>query len=86
MARLCLGLSYLREHKFKHSYQDSFDPLCNSSYNVKITVHFFLHYSLFANESSTLFRTLQNLDNKLIEKTDSLLINILIFGKESLNK
>ena len=27
MTRLCLGLIHLREHKFKHSFQDSINPL-----------------------------------------------------------
>ena len=28
LARLRLGLSHLREHKFKHSFQDCLNPLC----------------------------------------------------------
>ena len=27
--RLRLGLSYFREHKFKHGFQDTINPLCN---------------------------------------------------------
>ena len=33
----------------------------------------------------TLFSTLPNLDSKLFENTDSLMRNILLFGKDSLN-
>ena len=29
ITRLGLGLSHLREHKFKHSFQDSLNPFCN---------------------------------------------------------
>ena len=29
ITRLRLGLSHLREHKFKHSFQDTLNPLCN---------------------------------------------------------
>ena len=29
ITRLRLGLSHLREHKFKHSFQDTINPLCN---------------------------------------------------------
>ena len=43
VTRLCLGLSHLREHKFKHNFQDSIKPLCNCGYEVESTVHFFLN-------------------------------------------
>ena len=59
VARLHLGLSHLREHKFKHSLPDLINSLCNCSYEVESTVHFFLHCILFTNERSTLFSTLR---------------------------
>ena len=86
MTRLRLGSSHLREHKLKHSFQDSINPLRNCRYEGEFTSHFFLHCPLFANERSTLFNSLRNLDSKLFENTDSFLTNILLFGKESLNK
>ena len=85
MTRLRLDLSHLCEHKFKHSFQDSINPLWNYGYEVESTVHFFLDCPLFTNERSTLFSTLRNLDSKRFDNTDSLLTNILLFGKESLN-
>ena len=79
MTRLRLGLSHLREQKSKDSFQDLMNPLCKSGYKVESAVHFFLHCPLFANERSTLFSTLRNLDSKLFENIDSLLTNILLF-------
>ena len=35
LARLCLGLSHLRERKFKHSFQDCLNPLCLCSMKLK---------------------------------------------------
>ena len=43
LTRLRLGLSHLREHKFKHSFQDSLNPLCKCGFDVKSTSHFLLH-------------------------------------------
>ena len=65
MTRLPLGLSHLREHRFKYSFQDSVNSLCNSGYEVESAVHIFIHCPLFTNERSTLFSTLGNLDSKL---------------------
>ena len=38
-----LGLSLLREHKFKHSFQDALNPFCNCGYEIETTAHFPLH-------------------------------------------
>ena len=85
MKRLRLGLNHLREHKFKHSFQNSINPLCNCGYEVESTAQFFLHCPLFTNEIRTLFNTLRNLDSRLFDNTDSLLTNILLFDKQSRN-
>ena len=55
--RFCLGLIHLREQKFKHSFEDSINPLCKCDYKVESTIHFFLHCPLFTNEIATLFST-----------------------------
>ena len=43
ITRIRLGLSHLREHKFKHSLQDTLNPICNCVNDVKSGIHFFLH-------------------------------------------
>ena len=43
VTRLRLVLSHLREHRSKHSFQDSINPLCSCSLDVESTVHCFLH-------------------------------------------
>ena len=40
VTRLRLGLSHLREHRFKHSFQDSINLLCSSSSDVESTIHY----------------------------------------------
>ena len=42
LTRLRLSLSYLREHKFNHNFQDTIDPLCSCSLESESTTHFFL--------------------------------------------
>ena len=45
--RLRLRLSHFREHRFKHSFQDSTNPLCNCGCDVESTIHFFLCCKFF---------------------------------------
>ena len=35
ITRLRLGLSHLREHKFKHSFQDTLNPLCKCGQDME---------------------------------------------------
>ena len=37
LTRIRLGLSQLREHKFKRSFHDTFNPLCSCGKEVKTT-------------------------------------------------
>ena len=77
MTRLHLGLSHLCEHKFKHSFQNLINPLCNCDYEAEFTVQFFLHFPLFIDERSTLFNFLGNLNSKLCSPLGNL--NIKLF-------
>ena len=83
VTRLRLGLSYLREHKFKHSFQDSINPLCSCSLDVESTIHYFLHCPQFTIERHTLLNTIGQIDNKLLDSIESNLIQHLLFGDPS---
>ena len=80
LSRLRLGLSHLREHKFKHSFEDTTSPLCSCNMDIETTAHYFLHCPLFFNERGTLLSTIRLIESKLLENTDSNLVNLLLFG------
>ena len=83
LTRLRLGLSHLREHKFKHSFQDSLNPLCKCGAEVELTTHFLLHCPIYNNDRSSLLSTIRNIDCKLLEITDSSLTQTLLYGNPS---
>ena len=83
LTRLRLGLSHLREHKFKHSFQDSLNPLCKCGAEVESTTHFLLHCPIYNNDRSSLLSTIRNIDCKLLEITDSSLTHTLLYGNPS---
>ena len=58
ITRLRLGLSHLRFHKFKHSIQDTLNPICSCG-TVKTTVHYLFHCPNFSNERLTFFNKLR---------------------------
>ena len=85
ITKLRLGLSHLREHKFKHGFQDMLNPLCSCGNDVESTEHFLLHCPQFVNERRTLLSTLDNLNCSLLENTSKVLTQILLFGNTSLS-
>ena len=46
ITRLPIGLNHLRFCKFKQSFQDTLNPICNCG-NVEATVHYLIHYPNF---------------------------------------
>ena len=67
ITRLRLGLSHLREHKFKHSFQDSLNSFCSCGLNIESTAHFLLHCPTYIIEKRTLLSTLVNIDSNLLD-------------------
>ena len=83
ITRLRVGLSHLGEHKLKHNFQDSINPLCNYAHDIESTTHFLLHCPLFVNERSTFFSTLSSLDCNLVDNTNCTVTQTLRFGNTS---
>ena len=49
-----LGLSYLREHKFKYSFQDSLNSFCDYGCEIETTAYFPLNCPQLSTERNTL--------------------------------
>ena len=78
LTRIYLGLSHLREHKFKHSFQDTLNPFCSCGLDVETNTHFFLYSSLFSNQRFTLLSTVNDIDSSLRNTNDTILTHILL--------
>ena len=60
-------------HKFKHSFQDSLNPLCLCSPDIESTIHYFQNCPLFINCKHSI--VINEIDNKLLNDTDSNIFN-----------
>ena len=54
LARLRIDLDHLREHKFKHSFLDTLNPICTCGFDIETLNHFFLQCPRFTNERQNL--------------------------------
>ena len=86
ITRLPLSLSHLRQHKFKHSFQDSLNPFCSCGLDIESTAHFILHCPTYITERRTLLSAIENIDNNLLHLCEPVLIKTLYFGCNSLDK
>ena len=62
LTRLRMSFSHLREHKFKHNFQNTLETFCNCPLDIETTAHFFLHCHNCMNQRQTLLAILYLLE------------------------
>ena len=78
---LRLGLSHLREHKFKDSFQDSLNSFCSCGKGeVETSSHYLLYCSNYSEERLTLLNTIKNIDMSILQQSDSKFTTVLLFS------
>ena len=68
LTRLSLGLRHLHEHKSRHCFQDTLNPLCECGKDIESRMHFFLHCNNFLIPRQTLFQKIRNIDDNIYLK------------------
>ena len=62
-----VGFSHLKEHKFRHNFQDTINPFCDCSTNsIDTTEHYLLQCSNHLTQRSRLFDDLNKAFTSLI--------------------
>ena len=82
LTRLRLGLSPLHEHKFRHCFQDTLNPLCECAKDIESTMHFFLHCTNFLIPRQTLFHKIRNIDNNILSQSQTQLTQTFLYGNQ----
>ena len=80
LARLTLGFSHLRYHKFKHGFLYALDPLCSCSTAVENTVHYFLHCSNFSTARNTFLDEIAIVDRSIIDQGEIKITETFLYG------
>ena len=79
LTRLRLDLSHLREHKFRHNFNDTIDSFCLCSTNcLETTGHFLFHFHIYASFPFNHFDNLR--DNNILSLP---LHNFFLYGSEN---
>ena len=85
LTRPRIGFSHLKEHKFKHNFQDSVDPLCSCGNDIESTVHFFLHCPNFTTQRQTLLNKLKSVDASVMAENEISVVKTILFGRSDFN-
>ena len=80
LIRLRIGLSYLREYKWRHNFQDSLDPFFNCGRHVETIIHFLLPCSNYSNQRKALFDKFGNIKPSLLNQNDATVVETFLFG------
>ena len=83
--KLLTRLRHLREHKFKHGFLDSLNPICSCGQNIETSTPFFLHCSDYSNERLTFLNIIRNIDGKILYKNDLKVTETLLYDDSSLD-
>ena len=83
LTRLRLDLSPLHEHKFRHCFQDTLNPLCECAKDIESTMHFVLHCTNFLIPRQTLFQKIRNIDNNILSQCETQLTQTLLYGNQN---
>ena len=85
ITRLRLGLSHLREHKFRHNFQDAFNPICSCGDDIETTTHDLIHSPIYLDESRTLLDNLESIGENIYNENDSQISELRLIGVSSHN-
>ena len=85
MTRLRLRFSHLNEHKFRHGFLDTLNPLCNCSLEVEHNEHFFQRCLNFENARRSLFIDIPSINSSFKNLNSHLKVELLLFGDSKLS-
>lgn len=81
LTRLRVGFSHLKEHKFRHNFQDTTDPFCECrTGDIEDTQHYLLHCPNYSPQRLVLFNDLFNLSVHFSPYKCGMLLRLFLYG------
>ena len=78
--RLRLHFSHLNEHKFRHYFRGTIDPMCICGLEPKTTLHYLLRCNLYSDLRTELLNDICTLNSTLKNLSHEKRLNILLYG------
>ena len=85
LTRLRQGLSHLGDHKFRHCFQDTLNPLCDYGNDTETITQFFLRCPRFHTPRQTLLNNIRNINEQILSQGEDQLIQTFLYGNPNCN-
>ena len=85
MTWLRLGFSHLNEHRFRHNFENSANPLCSYSLVAEDTLLYLLHYHHFNQHRLDLKNSVKSVLANFESLSDNIKKEILLYGDSRLD-
>ena len=86
LTRLQVNFSQLLEHKFKHSFQYTINPICTCSLEAEMTNYFIFHCPYYENERHIILASICSTKSSILHQNDNNVVKTLLYGIDSLSK
>ena len=63
------------------NFQDTDNPICNCGEDIETSSDYFLHRPVYSNIRLTLLNVINNIDTRILERNDSEIIKLSLYGK-----
>ena len=82
---LRLGFSHLNEHRFRHNFENSANPLCSCSLEAEDTLLYLLHFHHFNQHRLDLKNSVKSVLANFESLSDNIKKEILLYGDSRLD-
>ena len=82
--KLWIGISYLQDHKLKHSFQGCLSLICSCGIKFETTVHYLFRCPNYLHERKTPLDNIKSIFCNILGQNDTFISNVLLFGDTSL--
>ena len=83
LTRLRLGFSYLSEHKFRHNFADSVNPLCSCCLETDSAIHFFLRYQNYTILRRAFMTELKTINDSIMSLNENDLLHVIMYRNKN---
>ena len=83
LTRLRLQFSHLNEHKFRHCFNDTLNPICACGTEIETTEHFLLRCHLYSTQRLELFDYLERIDRTFFNLNTKDQVHFLLYGSST---
>ena len=86
LTRLRLQFSHLNEHKFRHGFSDTINPMCACGTETETTEHFLLHCQFYSTQRLELFENLEKVEPNFLSLSAKNQVLILLYGSRTISE